>query len=102
MGYAIRLEGPEDPQLRNAWFRRSRDPALASIPLAQTPWGLTGRAWLQAGAQRGVIVVFLPLNSLGIDSRNAVRDHDNICMQLVPDYSAQTVKHLWKGWKQSS
>ena len=42
----------------------------ASIPLAQTPWGLTGRAWLQARAQRVVIVVLPPLNSLGIDSRN--------------------------------
>ena len=46
----IMLEGPEDPHLRNSRFRRSRDLAHASIPLAQTPWGLTGRAWLQAGA----------------------------------------------------
>ena len=69
--HIIRLEGPEDPHLRNSRFRRSRDPAHASIPLAQTPWGLTGRAWLQAGAQWVVIVVFPPLNnSLGIDSRN--------------------------------
>ena len=51
------LEGPEDPQLRNARFRRSRDLAHVSIPLAQTPWGLTGRAWLQAGAQWVVTVV---------------------------------------------
>ena len=42
----------------------------ASIPLAQTPWSLTGRAWLQAGAQRVVIVVLPPLNSLRIDSHN--------------------------------
>ena len=42
----IKLEGPEDPHLRNPRFRRSCDPAHASIPLAQTPWGLTGRAWL--------------------------------------------------------
>ena len=53
----IRLDGPEDPHLRNARFWRSRDHAHASIPLAQTPWGLTGRAWLQAGAQQVVIVV---------------------------------------------
>ena len=66
----IKLEGPEDPHLRNPWFQRSCDLAHASIPLAQTPWGLTGRAWLQAGAQRVVIVVFPPLNSLGIDSPN--------------------------------
>ena len=38
----------------------------------------------------------------GVRHVQAVRDHDDICMQLVPDYSAQTVKHLWKGWKQSS
>ena len=34
------------------------------------PLGLTGRAWLQAGAQRVVIVGVPSLNSLGIDSRN--------------------------------
>ena len=56
-GQAIRLEGPEDPHRRNSRFLRSRDHAHASIPLAQTPWGLTGRAWLQAGAQRVVMVV---------------------------------------------
>ena len=39
----IRLEGPEDPHRRNSRFLRSRDHAHASIPLAQTPWGLTGR-----------------------------------------------------------
>ena len=53
----IRLEGPEDPHLTNSRFLRSRDPAHASLPLAQTPWGLTGRAWLQAGAQQVAIVV---------------------------------------------
>ena len=53
----IRLEGPEDPHLTNSRFLRSRDPAHASLPLAQTPWGLTGRAWLQAGAQQEAIVV---------------------------------------------
>ena len=69
--YTIRLEGPEDPHLRSSRFRRSRDPAHASIPLAQTPWGLTGRAWLRARAQRVAIVELPPLNSLGIESRNA-------------------------------
>ena len=53
----IRLEGPEDPHRTNSRFLRSRDPAHASLPLAQTPWGLTGRAWLQAGAQQVAIVV---------------------------------------------
>ena len=66
----IRLEGPEDPHRRNSRFLRSRDPAHASLPLAQTPWGLTGRAWLQAGAQQVAIVVSHHLNSLGIDSCN--------------------------------
>ena len=56
-GRVIRLEGPEDPHLTNSRFLRSRDPAHASLPLAQTPWGLTGRAWLQAGAQQVAIVV---------------------------------------------
>ena len=42
----IRLEGPEDPHLRNSSFRKPPDLAHASILLAQTPWGLTGRAWL--------------------------------------------------------
>ena len=54
---SIRLEGPEDPHRTNSRFLRSRDPAHASLPLAQTPWGLTGRAWLQAGAQQVAIVV---------------------------------------------
>ena len=53
----IRLEGPEDPHRTNSRFLRSRDPAHASLPLTQTPWGLTGRAWLQAGAQQVAIVV---------------------------------------------
>ena len=53
----IRLEGPEDPHRTNSRFLRSRDPAHASLPLAQTPWGLTRRAWLQAGAQQVAIVV---------------------------------------------
>ena len=72
LAFSIRLEGPEDPHPRSSWFRRSRDPAHASIPRAQTPWGLTGRAWLQSGVQRVVIVGFPPLNSIGIDSRNAI------------------------------
>ena len=50
----IRLEGPEDPHGRNSRFLLSGDHAHPSIPLAQTPWGLTGRAGLQAGAQRVV------------------------------------------------
>ena len=53
----IRLEGPEDPHRTNSRFLRSRDPAHASLPLAQTPLGLTGRAGLQAGAQQGAIMV---------------------------------------------
>ena len=65
--YAGGPRRPPPPQLQ---FRRSRDLAHASIPLAQTPWGLTGRAWLQAGAQRVVIAVDPSFNSLGIDSRN--------------------------------
>ena len=44
-------------------------PSLICV-LTQTPWGLTGRAWLQAGAQQVVIVVIPSFNSLGIDSRN--------------------------------
>ena len=63
-----RARRPPPPQLQ---FRRSRDHTHASIPLAQTPGGLTGMAWLQAGAQRAVIVVVPSFNSLGIDSRNA-------------------------------
>ena len=47
-----------------------RDLAHALTPLAQTPWGLTGRTWLQAGAQWVVIWVLPPLNSIGIDSHN--------------------------------
>ena len=66
--YAGGPRRPPPPQLQ---LRRSRDLAHASIPLAQTPWGLTGRAWLQAGAQQAVIAVDPSFNSLGIDSRNA-------------------------------
>ena len=65
--YAGGPRRPPPPQLQ---LRRSRDLAHASIPLAQTPWGLTGRAWLQAGAQQAVIAVDPSFNSLGIDSRN--------------------------------
>ena len=64
--------GPRRPPPLQLQLRRSRDLVHASIPLAQTPWGLTGRAWLQAGAQQAVIVVDPSFNSLGIDSRNAV------------------------------
>ena len=49
----ITLEGPKDPHLRNSRFRWSRDLTHTSIPLAQTPWGLTGRTWLQAGGHSG-------------------------------------------------
>ena len=66
--YAGGPRRPPPPQLQ---LRRSRDLTHASIPLAQTPWGLTGRAWLQAGAQQAVIAVDPSFNSLGIDSRNA-------------------------------
>ena len=64
--YFITLEGPKDPHLRNSRFQRSCDLAHASIPLAQTSWGLTGSTWLQAGAQWVVIVVLPLLNSLGL------------------------------------
>ena len=67
--YAGGPRRPPPPQLQLRW---SRDLAHASIPLAQTPWGLTGRAWLQAGAQQAVIAVDPSFNSLGIDSRNDV------------------------------
>ena len=39
--YVIRLEGPENPHHSHSRFLRSRDHAHASIPLSQTPWGLT-------------------------------------------------------------
>ena len=61
--FNITLEGPEDRHLHNSSFG-------GHIPLAQTPWGLTGRARLQAGAHRAVIAVNPSFNSLGIDSRN--------------------------------
>ena len=69
MHYAGGPRRPPPPQLH---LRRSRDLAHASIPLAQTPWGLTGRAWLQAGAQQAVIAVDPSFKSLGIDSRNGL------------------------------
>ena len=65
--YAGGPRRPPPPQL-HLW--RSRDPAHASIPLAQTPRGLTGRAGLQAGAQQAVLAVDPSFKSLGIDSRN--------------------------------
>ena len=67
--YAGGPRRPPPPQLQ---LRRSRDLAHASIPLAQTPWGLTGRAWLQAGAQHAVIAVDPSFKSLWIDSRNVL------------------------------
>ena len=63
--------GPRRPPPPQLHLRRSRDLAHASIPLAQTPWGLTGRAWLQAGAQQAVIAVDPSFKSLRIDSCNA-------------------------------
>ena len=81
--YAVGPRRPPPPQLE---FRRSRDLAHGSIPLAQTPWGLTGRAWLQAGAQQAVIAVVPSFNSLGIDSRNVempeVNDIDIVISDL--------------------
>ena len=64
--------GPRRPPPPQLHLRRSRDLAHTSIPLAQTPWGLTGRAWLQAGAQQAVIAVDPSFKSLGIDFRNVV------------------------------
>ena len=66
--------GPRRPPPPQLHLRRSRDLAHASIPLAQTPWGLTGMAWLQAGAQQAVIAVDPSFKSLGIDSRNGYLD----------------------------
>ena len=78
-GHGIRLERPEDPHLRNSSFEgHVSDPAQASTPLAQTPWGLTGRTWLQAGAQWVVIVVLPSLKSLGIDSVNRWGQSHNV------------------------
>ena len=62
-------------------------------PLAQTPWGLTGRTWLQAGAQWMVIRVLPPLNSLGIDSRNELQ-----WLQSIKLMVAQTVGDQKWGW----
>ena len=53
--YFIRLEALKTPTSETPDFG-----GRASIPLAQqTPWGLTGRAWLRAGAQ-WVVKVVLP------------------------------------------
>ena len=63
--------GPRRPPPPQLHLRRSRNLARASlIHLAQTPWSLTGRARLQAGAQQAVIVVDPSFKSLGIASRN--------------------------------
>ena len=59
--------GPRRPPPPHLHLRRSHDLAQASIPL-----GLTGRAWLQAGAQQAVIAVDPSFKSLGIDSRNVL------------------------------
>ena len=67
--------GPRRPPPAQLQSRRSRDRAHASIPLAQTPWGLTGRAWLQSGAQQAVIAIDPSFNSLGIDSRNDLANY---------------------------
>ena len=90
----ISLEGPEDPHLRNSRFRLSRDHAHASIPLAQTPWALTVRAWLQAGAQRVVIVVLPPLKSLGIDSCNDDQSYHPCKSMLYQPMMQQSIS--WK------
>ena len=80
--------GPRRPPPPQLHLRRSRDLAHTSIPLAQTPWGLTGRAWLQAGAQQAVIAVDPSFKSLGIDSRNG------LCYGIVT-VPSHTV--LWNG-----
>ena len=86
MHYAGGPQRPPPPQIQ---LRRSRDLAHASIPLAQTPWGLTGRAWLQAGAQQAVLAVDPSINSLGIDSRNVY--------PRVGEWVTQRVKHDYYG-----
>ena len=60
----IRLEGPDDPTSETPDFGGHVTPLTL-----QYLWPRPGRAWLQAGAQRVVIVVLPPLNSLRIDSR---------------------------------
>ena len=91
----IRPRRPPPPQLQ---FRRSRDRAHASIPLAQTPWGLTGRAWLQAGAQQAVIAVVPSFKSLGIDSRNVgVKSAGGSIskqMSLPPFIFLEAIRHI--------
>ena len=66
---ALKTPTSETPDSEVTW-PHSHDPTHASTPLAQTPWGSTGRTWLQARTQWVVIVVLPSLNSLRIDSRN--------------------------------
>ena len=83
----IRLEGTKDPQ-----FRRSHDLAHASTHLAQTPWGLTERTWLLAGAQWVVIMVLPPLKSLGIDSRY---ENSGTAVAVAPSLSPSSHMVKW-------
>ena len=65
---ALKTPTSETPDSEVTWPRSS---FTTSGP---GPLGFdSGRAWLQAGAQRVVIVVIPSLNSLGIDSRNGSR-----------------------------
>ena len=47
----IRLEGPEDRHLRNSSFGGHVTSLTLQYLWPRPPWGLTRRAWLQAGAQ---------------------------------------------------
>ena len=85
--------GPRRPPPPQLHLRRSRDLAHASIPLAQSPWGLTGRAW-QAGAQQAVIAVDPSFKSLGIDSRNELNLNQNTRLTIE-----ENLKMLSANWR---
>ena len=66
----ITLEGPEDRHLRNSICGGHVTSLTHQYLWLRPPWGLTGRAWLQAGAQQAGIAVDPSFTSLAIDSRN--------------------------------
>ena len=63
------------------------------------PWGLTGRAWLQAGAQQVVIAVDPSFKGLGIEPHNGNRASNGLVSQMqapLVAYNPEPAGKLWQ------
>ena len=70
--HVIRLEGPEDPYLRNSSFGGHVTTLTLQYLWPRPPGVWLGGPGCKPGAQRAVIAVDPQLNSLGMDSRTVI------------------------------